>query len=131
MDQRRTRIDPELLRFARAMRAEPAPAERKVWWCLRNRRLGGFKFRRQAGIDRYIVDYLCAQLMLIVELDGDSHFRDGSAENDARRTARLVELGYQVVRYTNVDVHENLDGLLNNLFGICERTSNPTLDPSP
>jgi very-short-patch-repair endonuclease len=113
------------------MRSEPAPAERKVWRCLRNRRLGGFKFRRQAGIERYIVDYLCAELRLIVELDGHSHYRDGSAENDAKRTARLKALGYEVVRYTNIDVHENLDGLLNNLFKICEGKRNSTLGPSP
>jgi very-short-patch-repair endonuclease len=65
---RRHRVDRKILERARAMRREAAPAERILWYCLRDRRLGGFKFRRQVGIGRYVADFYCAECHLIVEL---------------------------------------------------------------
>ena len=81
------RVAPELLDRARAMRHEAAPAEQKMWRCLRDRQLNGFKFRRQVGFGNYVADFYCAECKLVVELDGDSHSE--RREYDEKRTADL------------------------------------------
>ena len=73
---------------ARQMRREPTEAERRMWRLLRDRRLGGFKFRRQEQLGRYIVDFVCFEQKLIVELDGSQH---AESAYDAR-TRRLAEV---------------------------------------
>ena len=83
-------------------------AERLLWKHLRNRNLGGLKFRRQATSGRAIPDFLCAEKRLIVELDGGQH----SEESDACRKARLEALGFHVIRFWNNEVLENLNGVL-------------------
>jgi very-short-patch-repair endonuclease len=121
-------IPAELLARARAMRHEPAPAESKLWQCLRNRQLGGFKFRRQAPLVPYIADFYCVELALIVELDGDSHAE--RTEYDARRTVRLTRDEKHVIRFLNVDVFQHLDAVLSEILGECERLAN-SKSPSP
>ena len=65
--------NPKLRRFAREMRREPTPAEETIWRLVRNRRLAGFKFRRQHPLGPYILDSYCPRARVLVELDGDSH----------------------------------------------------------
>ena len=98
--------------YARSLRRNATDAETKLWHQLRNRRLGGFKFRRQATVGYHVVDLLCAEKRLIVELDGGQH----SPEVDALRTARLEALGYRVIRFWNNDVLGNLDGVLETIL---------------
>src|SRR3954447_19228245 len=94
---RKKAIDPVLLQRARSMRHDPAPAEQKLWACLRNRQLGGLKFRRQQPIEPFIADFFCFELKLVVELDGDSH---GDREAyDVSRTKYLERDGCRVVRF--------------------------------
>jgi adenine-specific DNA-methyltransferase len=88
--------------------------ERKLWCAVRDRRLQGFKFRRQATIGPYVVDFLCTEARLIVELDGGQH----SEEVDAKRTAFLEADGYRVLRFWNSDVTESLDGVLERILEI-------------
>jgi very-short-patch-repair endonuclease len=95
-------------RHARTLRRQQTDAEAKLWSHLRNRRLGGFKFRRQATVGFHVADFLCPAKRLIVELDGGQH----SEEADARRTARLEALGYRIIRFWNGDVLGNTDGVL-------------------
>src|SRR5262245_13575805 len=95
-------------RHARSLRLDATDAEAKLWQHVRNRGLGGFKFRRQATIGHYVVDFLCAEKRLIVELDGGQH----TPECDAARTARLEASGYRVIRFWNNDVLGNTDGVL-------------------
>ena len=95
-------------RFARALRRNSTDAERRIWRHLRDRRLGGLKFRRQATVGCHVVDVLCAEKRLVVELDGGQH----TAEGDAERTARLEELGYRVIRFWNNDALGNTDAVL-------------------
>src|SRR5690349_9123750 len=83
----RARIPRDLLAIARDIRHEPAPAEQKLWRCLRNRRLNGLKFRRQHPIGPFIADFYCADLRPIIELDGDSHA--DQLQYDAERTQWL------------------------------------------
>ena len=79
----------DLLPLAKRMRREPTDAERRLWSILRAKRLVGWKFKRQQQIDHYIVDFVCFERRLIVEVDGGQHaFRKGS---DDRRTQYLEE----------------------------------------
>jgi very-short-patch-repair endonuclease len=92
---------------SRALRKNATDAERKLWSVLRSRQLGGFKFRKQVEIDGYVVDFLCPEKRLIIELDGGQH----SPERDARRTAFLEGQGFRLIRFWNHDVLQNLDGV--------------------
>ena len=95
---------------ARENRRNPTPAEKKLWFeALQGRRLSGLKFTRQKPLDRYIVDFYCAELMLAIEIDGDSH--DAQARYDEARTRRLNALGVEVVRYANAEVMNNVEGV--------------------
>jgi len=92
---------------ARELRAAGTDAERKLWSAIRGSQLGGFKFRRQVPIGRYIADFVCPARKLIVEVDGGQHTVDG----DAARTAFLEGQGYRVLRFWNNEVLRNLDGV--------------------
>ncbi|WP_213980691.1 DUF559 domain-containing protein [Sphingomonas sp. dw_22] len=93
---------------ARRLRREATDVERKLWAALRNRQLDGYKFRFQASIGPYVVDFLCAEKRLVVELDGSQH-NEGV---DRRRTDFLESEGYHIQRFWNSDAIENLDGVL-------------------
>jgi very-short-patch-repair endonuclease len=88
----------------------PLP-EKILWAQIRNQQLG-VKFRRQHGIGRYIADFYCAELKLVIELDGDSHYQDGGQEYDQIRDEFMRALGLTVLRFTNRDVMNNLSGVL-------------------
>ncbi len=90
------------------MRHVPTPAEHQLWQRLRNRRVYNAKFRRQHAIDRFIVDFYCAEARLIVEVDGVIH--DYTQEEDAIRQEFLESLGLEVIRFTNGEVLQSLDG---------------------
>jgi very-short-patch-repair endonuclease len=103
--------DQLLLDRAKQMRRDATPFEQRLWLALRAKRLNGAKFRRQVVIGRYIVDFACrVPRMTIVELDGDTHARQKAF--DGRRTRDLEKCGYQVLRFTNADVAQNLEGVL-------------------
>jgi very-short-patch-repair endonuclease len=129
MENRSSRVAPQLLDFARDMRQKPAPAEQTLWYRLRDRRLNGFKFRRQVAIGSYIAEFLCASCKLIVELDGDSHA--DRQPYDEQRTAELREQGFEVIRFLNTDVHDHLDAVLLAILRECEARSTPNAVPSP
>ena len=95
--------------------------ERLVWAQLRNRKLDGLKFRRQAPIGPFVADFLCDEHRLVVELDGTSHDADDAVEQDRRRTTYLAEQGYRVVRYPYDEVMRNLDGVLLDIARHCGR----------
>ncbi len=95
---------------ARLHRKQPTMAEQILWEELRDRRLGGVKFRRQHPLGPFIVDFCCAKERLIVEVDGDSH--KNQRDYDDARTQHLSAYGYRVLRFTNDDVLINLDQVL-------------------
>src|SRR5712691_5360505 len=97
---------------ARNLRASQTSAEAKLWQALRNRRLARWKFRRQHPIDRYVVDFVTLDGKLVVEVDGVTHSGSGELARDEHRTHVIELLGFLVVRVTNVDVYENLEGVL-------------------
>ncbi len=97
---------------ARSLRASQTSAEAKLWQALRNRRLARWKFRRQHPIDRYIVDFVTLDGKLIVEVDGVTHSTPSEIMRDKTRTEVLEACGFLVVRVSNTDVYENLEGVL-------------------
>jgi very-short-patch-repair endonuclease len=96
------------------MRQNPTPAEEAMWALLRDRRLAGFKFRRQHHIRGYLVDLSCFAKRLVVELDGPVH--DTQKEADAERQAVIESFGYSVLRFTNDEVLQNSDSVLDRLI---------------
>jgi len=98
-DEKLHRIYLPLLTAARELRQPQTPAEVKLWAHLRSRQIDGLKFRRQHPIDRFIIDFYCAEAKLCIEIDGDSHAEQ--AEYDQARTEYLNERGYTVMRFTN------------------------------
>ncbi len=91
---------------AKELRKQMTEAEEKAWCCLRDRRLGGFKFRRQHVIAGYIVDFYCAECRLVLELDGGVHTTNEQREYDEHRDGVLMELALRVVRVANKDIGE-------------------------
>ena len=102
-----------LTRLARQLRKNTTDAERKLWSHLRAKQLNDLKFRRQQPIGRYIVDFVCFEKRLVIELDGGQHSK---LENkDLKRTQWLQESGYQVIRFWNNQVLQNIDGVLTRI----------------
>ena len=98
---------------ARSLRKSSTNAERLIWFRLRNNRLG-VKFRRQVPIDNYIVDFVCFEKRLVIEIDGSQHF-DNEAY-DSVRTQRLNALGFNVIRFWNNEVLEDLSLVMDVIF---------------
>lgn len=119
-------VDPRIRSRAAAMRGAPTEWEAALWQELRNRRLGGLKFRRQVAIGSYIVDFACNERRLIIELDGAQHQEDAAQAYDARRTAWLHAQGYTVLRFPNDDVLHDLDGVCSHIAAVAaERQDTP------
>src|SRR5688572_23598202 len=103
---------------ARQLRARQTEAERLLWYLLRDRRLNGAKFRRQVPIGNYIVDFVCQEAKLVVELDGGQHTEQ--VAYDTARTEWLVSVGYRVLRIWNNELFENEDGVLTAIYNELE-----------
>ena len=121
--------NPTLTEKARENRKNPTPAEQKLWFeVLQNKRLNNLKFTRQKPLDKYIVDFYCAALMLAIEIDGDTHAEQ--RQYDETRTRRLNRLSVAVIRYTNAEVMNNLEGVYEDLLKrVAERQSATSSTP--
>jgi len=89
---------------------------------LRNRKLARWKFRRQHPIDRYVVDFVSLDGKLVIEVDGVTHATAAAMKRDEERTRVIETLGFLVVRVSNTDVYDNLDGVLEMI----DRTLRPS-----
>ena len=105
---------------ARSLRRKCTDAEVLVWQHLRSRRLLGCKFRRQVPIGKYIVDFLCEDPPIIIELDGGQHMEQQGY--DQTRTNWLQANSFLVLRFWNNDIAENMEGVLENLFSTIEKS---------
>ncbi len=111
---------------ARKLRRSSTDVERKLWHRIRDKQVEGFRFRRQRPIEKYIVDFICLEARLIVELDGGQHAEN--VAHDQKRSAFLHERGYRVLRFWNSEVIENIEGVLERLREVLLLTRiNPTL----
>tara|TARA_Y100001934_G_C12060125_1_gene634939 strand:+ start:79 stop:393 length:315 start_codon:yes stop_codon:yes gene_type:complete len=90
-------------------------AEVILWTHLKRKRFQGLKFRRQYGIDRYVVDFYCPKLRLAIELDGINHLEKKQKLKDQKRQAEIESFGIKVLRYMNTDIYDNIDGVVENL----------------
>ncbi|MDO8692342.1 MAG: endonuclease domain-containing protein [Dehalococcoidia bacterium] len=108
------RYNPSLTEKARENRKTPTPAENGLWFeVLQGKRFAGLRFTRQKPLDEYIVDFYCSELMVAIEIDGDSHAEQ--PDYDRQRTARLNKLRIEVMRYSHLDIMTNLTGVYENL----------------
>ena len=96
---------------ARKLRKNMTPQENKLWQILRNRTMNNYRFRRQYAIGNYIVEFICREKKLIIELDGGQHNQDKNIIQDNERTRFLENEGYKVIRFWNNDVDNNINGV--------------------
>ena len=103
----------KLFEFSKVLRKTATETEDVLWQSLRRKQLNGFKFRRQHPLDKYIADFYCHDAQLVVEVDGEIHNTEENKEYDKGRSYELKELGITVIRFTNEEVTENLNMVLN------------------
>jgi very-short-patch-repair endonuclease len=110
----------KLRTIARQMRHEPTSAEGLLWERLRDRQLSGHKFRRQSSVDRFIADFYCSNAALIIEIDGGIHQQQ--IEADLEREQILSALGYRIIRFTNTQVLEQTNQVLQAILDAISQT---------
>ena len=103
-----------LLKFAKAMRHQPTNAEAVIWTALRGARLQGFKFKRQQPIGVYIIDFVCFEYSLIIEIDGGQHGDKTSKGHE--RSNWLQSQGFRILRFWNNEVIERKDDVLESII---------------
>ncbi len=100
---------------ARYLRKNMTPQERKVWDVIRNRQFYGYRFLRQYVIGVYIVDFICREKKLIIEIDGGQHNEPKNLEYDKQRFLYLESKGYRIIRFWNNEIDNNLTGVYQQL----------------
>ena len=113
-------LDPTISTRAKALRRAPTAAERCLWDALRGSQLG-WKFRRQHPIGGFVVDFFCVRTRLAIEVDGDAHTDAGRRAYDRERTMALTRFGVAVLRFTNTEVFESLEGVVRTIIDACQR----------
>lgn len=108
---------------ARKLRGEMTDAERRLWYRLRAHRFGGYKFKRQVPIGSYVVDFVCLNLGIVVEVDGGQH---AESSRDRKRDVWLKDRGFLVLRFWNNDVLRNTNAVLEKIMeALLEREARP------
>lgn len=101
--------------LARQNRSNMTKAEKRIWHdLLKGKALEGYQFLRQRPIDKYIADFMCKELMLIIEIDGESH--TGQSDPDYERQLKLESLGFNIIRFSNEEVMDNLPAVHHTLL---------------
>ena len=100
---------------ARTLRKNSTIHEKRLWNLLKNRQFHNLRFKRQAPIGEYIVDFVCPEIRLIIEIDGGQHNIPENIEYDNQRTNFLKNRGYHVIRFWNNDIYKNIDGVLKEI----------------
>ncbi len=106
----RVHYNPRLKELARTLRNNSTLSEILLWTHLKGKQMRGYDFHRQKPIDNYIVDFFCPRLRLIIEIDGQSHAFKG--KKDEKRKNRLQLLGFYILRFDDLDVKKNMEGVL-------------------
>ena len=115
---------PDIFKLANELRKNMTEAEDKLWQRLRNRKLNNLKFRRQHPVNKFIADFFCAEKELIIEVDGGIHNDPDAKEHDENRTYELEQFGLKIIRFTNEEVMNDIDRVLEEIL---KKTSPPTL----
>ncbi len=111
---------------ARSLRKADNDAERALWALLKNRQLGGAKFTRQLPIGPYFADFACREEHLVVELDGSQH---ADSDYDRRRDQFMVEQGWSVLRFWNVDALDEAEAVVDTIIAALQRRLDPVQAP--
>lgn len=111
----------ELEQAARAMRREPTVAEQLLWGALQKKQVAGLKFRRQHPVGRFVLDFYCPSIKLVVEVEGDIH--DSQPEQDAARTTVVETYGYRAMRFRNDEVMHDLPGVVSRIAAVVEASA--------
>ena len=104
---------PIIFERAKELRENMTRAELKLWERLKNNQLGGFRFKAQHPIDKFIVDFYCHKARLIIEVDGDIHKE--SVEYDQNRTAELEKFELKIIRFTNKEIETDIESVLKRI----------------
>ena len=108
----------------RDLRVKQTEAEKILWQKLRNRQINGFKFFRQCSIGKYIADFYCSELRLVIELDGSHHYEENVFEYDKIREEFMKSLDIQTIRFSNLDVFKSLDEVMERVYFEVRKSSN-------
>jgi very-short-patch-repair endonuclease len=111
-------LDAPEIHFSRArnLRRSMTEAEKVLWGYLQNRKAGGYKFRRQHPLGSYIADFYCHEKRLVVEVDGEIHLNPETVEKDENRTAVLERYGIAVIRFSNQEVLEDTESVVQSII---------------
>ena len=112
-------VSPEMLERAKELRRSMTPVEKILWKRLKGNRLNGLHFRRQQIVHGYFADFYCHQHELIVELDGGIHKMQ--KEYDAERKEYLIALGFRIIRFTNEEIMNDLNCVLQKIVEACKK----------
>ena len=108
----------------RDLRVKQTEAEKILWQKLRNRQINGFKFFRQYSIGKYIADFYCSELRLVIELDGSHHYEENVFEYDKIREEFMKSLDIITIRFNNLDVFKHLDEVMERVYFEVRKSSN-------
>ncbi|MDO9584890.1 MAG: DUF559 domain-containing protein [Syntrophales bacterium] len=106
----------DLKHYSRELRKSMTDAERLLWSKIRGKQLKGNQFYRQKIIDNYIADFYCPKAKLVIELDGGQHYSNDGKGKDAARDAFMAGIGLKVLRFSDRDVFENLNGVMEKIW---------------
>ena len=114
--------------IARKLRKNQTPQEQILWNILRNRQVLGYKFRRQYPIGNYVVDFVCKENKMIIEIDGGQHNTPEGILADENRTKYLQSVGYKILRFWNNEIDNNIEGVYQKII---EQIENIKTTPHP
>ena len=106
----------EALEHSKELRKNSTPAEQILWYYLRNKQLNGLKFRRQEAFGNYILDFVCYEKKLVIELDGGGHLEEKQKQHDEIRDKFIIDNGYQVLRIFNNEIFNNIEGVIEEIL---------------
>ena len=118
---------PDMFRMADRMRKNPTEVEKILWKHIKKFRSEGYVFRRQHPIDFYIADFYCHRLKLVIEVDGEIHETEKTREHDDGRTGHLEHFGIKVIRFTNEEVINNNEFVIEQIKGYINELASPAL----
>ena len=111
--------------LARQLRNNPTDAEKKLWGYLRAKQIEGLQFYRQRMISKYIVDFYCPQIRLVIEVDGGQHYIEENQRADKEREAYLRKNGIEIKRYSNIEVLKNIEGVCEDIYDFVRSRKSP------
>jgi very-short-patch-repair endonuclease len=106
----------EQKKLRQSLRNNSTTAEKLLWSRLRERKLGGFNFRRQCGISNYIVDFYCPELKRVIEVDGNVHGEEIKKIKDKQKQEYITAIGITVIRFTNGEIFDSMDGVFERIL---------------